>query len=63
MACSRVCELCRLKNERALTSHAKHLVDLLLASQWGGGTVNSWEKLATAADAQAGAFLYWMTIL
>lgn len=51
MACSRVCELCRLKNERALTSHAKHLVDLLLASQWGGGTVNSWEKLATAVGA------------
>lgn len=56
MACSHVCEVCRLKNERALTSHAKHLVDLLLANQWGGGTVNSWEKLATAVDAQAGAF-------
>ena len=63
MVCSRVCELCRLKNERALISYAKHFVDLLLASQWGGGTVNSWEKLATAVDAQAGAFLYWITIL
>ena len=63
MVCSRVCELCRLKNERALTSHANHLVHLLLASQWGGGTVNSWKKLASAVDAQAGAFLYWITIL
>ena len=48
MACSRVCELCRLKNERALTSHAKHLVDLLLEASGEGGLLTlgrSWPQL------------------